>query len=34
LELIHEAWEPLTSIEKSIETMRLIDELYEVAGKR
>jgi predicted dehydrogenase len=34
LESIHEAREPLTSIEKSIETMRLIDELYEVAGKR
>jgi predicted dehydrogenase len=34
LESIQEAREPLTSIEKSNETMRLIDELYETAGKR
>jgi predicted dehydrogenase len=34
LESIHGAREPLTSIERSIETMRLIDELYETAGKR
>jgi len=34
LESIHEAREPLTSIERSIETMRLIDELYEATGKR
>jgi predicted dehydrogenase len=34
LESIHEARESLTSIEKSIETMRLVDELYEATGKR
>jgi len=34
LESIHRAWEPLTSIERSIETMRLVDELYEAAGRR
>jgi predicted dehydrogenase len=34
LEVIHEAREPLTSIEKSIETMRLIDDLYEAVGRR
>jgi len=34
LESICEGREPLTSIEKSLETMKLVDELYEVAGKR
>jgi predicted dehydrogenase len=34
LESIREGREPLTSIEESLETMKLIDELYEVAWKR
>jgi predicted dehydrogenase len=34
LESIREGREPLTSLEKSSETMKLIEELYEVAGKR
>jgi len=34
LESIREGREPLTSIEKSLETMKLVDELYEVARKR
>jgi len=34
LESICEGREPLTSIEKSLETMKLVDELYEVVGKR
>jgi predicted dehydrogenase len=34
LESIREGREPLTSIERSIETMRLVDELYEAAGRR
>jgi len=33
LESVHEGQEPLTSIEKSLETMKLVDELYEAAGR-
>jgi len=34
LESAREGREPLTSLEKSLETVRLVDELYEAAGRR